>query len=413
MAKNYRDIYNSANDSIALEQRWYAKLETTRGQLAIPTDADFFYTLGGGSINFSQPRETSPHRTGRHNTSTIKKKKEMGWSLSTYFNINESLGAPSTAEIDPAMRMLFKSLFGAEDVTGGSPVYNTSTPPDLTFSLFEVGDKWARQGRGAFVQDATLNFPGNGESMIEWSGNGAESYLCGIAKSTADNDGGNTITLLTADAARIPVGAIIMLIEANGTTRSADTPNGSARTVTAKSTNVITVSGAVLADADGSGGSAPIYVCYYEPTTPTAINNPVTGLVGTFELNGTSFACLRSGVLKIANGHELVNYCYGADALHDRIFVPGSRVTITFAMELNLNHEVLEFFNGLTAFTASDIDLVLGSASGRRFHAVLPQVDFPVPAFSIPDTGSIPVTFEGTAQQTGLEAADEITASFV
>ena len=43
--KNYAEIYNSGNDSISLEQRFYAKLETTRGVLEAPLGTDFFFHL--------------------------------------------------------------------------------------------------------------------------------------------------------------------------------------------------------------------------------------------------------------------------------------------------------------------------------------------------------------------------------
>ncbi len=411
--KNFADLYNSTNDSLALEQRFYAKLEGTKGSLQAPVDADFFYTLGGGSISFNQPFESSPHRSGRHHLDIIKKKKELSFSFSTYFNIDESLGSASTAEIDPAVRLLMKSLFGKE-VAGPPLVYTSATAPDITFSLFEVGDKWSRQARGCFIQSCTMNFPGNGEATMEWSGVGAEAYYVGIAKTLADNDAGNTITLETGEGDRIPVGAFIMLIEADGTTRSADTPNGSPRMVTAKSGDVITVSGAVLADADGSGPGAPIYVSYYEPATPTAINNPVTGLVGSMSLASTSIDCFRSATLAIANDHEVVDYCYGFDTISTPFFVPGSRITATLTVETNLNDEILMLLNRvLTEFEAQDFQLILGSATGRRFVVDVPKARFPTPAFTVPENGSIPISFEGIAYQTALDAADEVTASFL
>lgn len=413
MAKNYKDLYDYTGDSIALEQRWYAVIEATKGQLTGPSDADFFFTLGGGSISFSQPFESSPHRSGRHHTSVIRKKKELTWSLSTYFNIDEALGAASAAEIDPAIRLLFRSVFGKEDLTGGSPVYNSSTAPDITFSLFEVGDKWARQARACFVQGCTMNFPGNGEATLEWSGAGAESVMCGIAKTETDNNTGNTITLLAGEGDRIPVNSLIMLIEADGVTRSADTVGGTWRKVVSKAGDVLTVDGAVLADADGSG--ADLYVSYYEPENPTAINNPVTGLVGTFDIASSSYDCLRSGSLSIANDHELVNYCYGSDSLESPFFVPGSRMTATWSQEINLNDEILELFNRLNGptFETQDIQVILGDAAGRHFKLDIDKIEFPVPAFALPDTGSIPITFEGTAEQSALDAADEVIASFL
>lgn len=412
MAKNFATLYASTNDSGALEQAFFLKQETTKGQLIAPAATDFLFTLDGGSIAFNQPFDSSPHRSSRHHTSIIKKKKTLAWDFSTFFNIDETLGSAASTEIDSAVRTLFRSLMGFEDVSAGA-VYDTSVPPSTTFTLLENGDKWSRQACGCFVQDGEITLPGNGNSMIKWTGNGKEAFYVGIAKSITDNSAGNTINLISADADRIPLGAMIMIIKSDGVTRSTDTAAGTSRLVLAKTSNVITVSGAPLADADGSGGGTPIYVCYYEPATKTAINNPITGLVGSFSIVGLSGQCLRNGTIKMSNSHELVDYCFGSDSLDSPFFVPGSRFTAAVSVEMNMNSEVLEFFNRVTEFQAQDILFVLGSSTGRRMEVAVPNAFFPVPAFSVPATGSVPIVFAGTAYQTVLDAADEVTVSFI
>lgn len=386
MGKNVADLYNFAGDSSAVEQRFYAKLESTRGQLQAPVGADFFFTLAGGSVEFQQPYEVSPHRSGRHNNNIIKKKKETTFSFSTYFNINESLGSFSAAEIDTATKLLWKSLLGKETVGGSSIAYQATTP-DLTFSLYEVGDRWARQTPGAFVMGGNVQLPGNGEATVEWSGNGKTVYYAGIGKSTIDNDGANTVTLQSGEGELFDVGAIVMLVESDGLTRSADTPDGSPRTITAINGDVITLSGAALADADGS--VTPLYLSYYEPATPVAIDNPVTGLTGSMTVAGLTHDCFRNFGLNIQNNHELVDYCYGSDSLAGSLFVPGARVNMEVTLEMNLNKETLKFFNRVKSFEAQDLLAVLGAASGRRAEFDLPKVIFNVPSFAVPETGSL------------------------
>ena len=410
--KNYASIYNSTNDAIALEQRWYVKQETTRGELIAPVDADFFFTLGGGTIEFSQPFESSPHRSGRGHLDIIKKKKECSWSFPTYININTGVAA-GTTELDPAVRTLWKSMLGKETVSSG--VQFTRSIPDLTFSLFECGDKFARQARGAFVQGANMQFPGDGEATIEWSGAAKDALYLGIGQSTADNNGGNTVTLETGDGAQFSqaVGGLVMLIEADGTTRSADTPNGSPRKIVSVVGDVVTLDGAALADADGSGVSAPIYLSYYEPATPTAINNPQTGLVGSFAITGYSgIHCARSIGVNLQNNHELVNYCYGMDALDAPFYVPGDRMTAEVSFEMNMSKDLVGFFNSVQGFDSHEMQVILGLSTTRHLDIDLPKVRFPVPSFSVPDTGSIPVTFTGTAYQTALDADDEISVYY-
>lgn len=415
MAKNYADLYNYSGDSIALEQRFYVKEETTRGTLIAPTGADFFFSMQGGSVEYTQPFEPSPHRSGRGFVGTIKQKKECSWTIPTLFNIDTTLGSGGAAEIDPALRVLWKSLTGKETVSSGL-IYTRDTP-DITFSLVETGDRWSRQVRGAFVQSANLQFPGDGDSMIEWSGNAKDALYVGIGKSITDNTGLNTVTLAAGDGKlfEYAVGAMVMIIEANGTTRSADTPDGSPRTIVSVAGDVVTLSGAVLADADGSGLNAPIYLSYYEPATPVAINNPVTGLEGSVTVASMALQqCVRTFNLTINNNHELRNDCYGEDSLDGFLFVPGARMEARVSMQMNLNKQTFKLFKDLQVFTTQDILLRLGSASGRRFELDLPKVEFPLPTVTVPEEGSIPVDFnDGLCLQTSDGAKDEVTASYL
>lgn len=411
MAKNYSDLYNSTNDSISLDQRWYLKEEATRGVFVAPTGADYFFTKAGGGIEFTQPFESSPHRSGRHHNNIIKKKKELSWGFSTYFNIDTGVAAGVT-EIEPAMRVLWKSLLGKEDTTAGVK-YTAGTTPSTTFSLYEVGDKWARQSRGCFVQGGNCSFPGDGEAGIEWSGAGKDAFYLGIGKSTTNNTG-NTVTLVSGDGGQFKnaVGGLVMVIKSNGTTRSTDTPDGSPRTITAVVGDVVTLSGAALTDSDGSGVGTPIYLSYYEPATPVGIDNPQTGLQGSFTITGLGTLCARSVSLNMQNDHEIVNYCYGSDSASGPIFVPGSRMTATLSFEMNMNKEIMSFFHNVQNFDAQVIQVILGDPTTRHLDLDVPKAFFSVPSFSVPETGSVPVTFEGTAYQTALDAADEVSVHF-
>lgn len=416
MAKNFASIYASPNDAIALEQKFFITEETVRGTLVAPTAADFLFTLPGGSINFTQPIESSPHRSGRHHTNIIKQKTTTEWSLPTFFNIDTLLGAASVAEIDPAMRLLWKSLMGKEDITGGSPVYTSGEPPSITMSLFENGDLWALQAPGCFVESNNASFPGDGQAQSEWAGSAKTALTIGIGQSTVSNDAGNTVTLGTGEGERFPVGAMVMLVEGDGVTRSADTPDGSPRLVTDVTGDVVTLDGAVLADADGSGGAGlELYLTYYEPEEPhVAINDPQVGLEGSLTIAGLGSAdCVRSATINMVNNHEMQDYCYGEEGLGGRLFTPGGRFTAEVGLELNLNHDLVEFLNRIRNFNGEDITLILGDATGRHMQIEVPKAIFPVPEISVPDTGTIPISFTGNAYQTALDAADEVTVSFL
>lgn len=408
--KNYASLYNSTGDSSALIQRMFVKLEPVRGQLTIPLNADFMYQIGGGSLNFSQPINPSPVRSDRDNVTAIKEKKSLEWSIPSLIMIDTTLGTPQAAEVDPAIRVLYKSALGYEDTSAGA-VYNNSVIPDITFSIFEIGDQWAKQARGCFVDGAEISLPGDGQSQHTFSGMGAESYLVGIGKSVTAN-ATNTVTLDTGEGKRFPAGSKVMIVKSNGTTLSTDTPAGTARTVTAVTGDVVTLSGANLTDSDGTVN--PVYLCYYEPQAPVAINDPQTGLVGTF-VSGSipGNPCIRSATISIQNAHEAVNYCWGVDALSGAYFVPASRMTATVSIELNLNHDLVEFYNAVQSFEAQDLIFRLGDTSKRYMEIEMAKVIFQVPAISVPDTGSIPVTFEGTAYASAAGAGDACVVRFI
>ena len=411
MAKNYASIYNNAGDSSSLNQRFFIKQELARGTMIVPAASDYFFALAGGSLNFSQPIESSPHRSGRHNNNTIKQKKALEWSLPTYVNI-DTASAQGVAELESGLRVLWKSLLGKESVPG-AVVYDSSEDPSITFTMFEVGDKFSKQARGLFVDSCEVSLPGDGQSQLNWAGMGVESYLVGIGKSTADNNGANTFTVQVGEGKQFPVGGLVMIIEADGSTLSDDTAAGTARKITNVIGDVITLDGAVLADADGS--AADIYLCYYEPvmTGAEGIDNPQTGLVGTFtSASIPGMPCVRNATINIQNGHEIVNYCWGTDAAYGAIFVPASRLEVDVSIELNLNKDTVAFYNSVQQFEAQDLNFKLGDAAGRHLEIDLPKCIFQVPSISVPETGSIPVSFEGKAYQVALDAADEITVKY-
>lgn len=407
--KNYKAIYDSTGDSSALNQRVFLKLEPVRGQLTIPGNTDFMYQLGGGSLNFTQAINPSPVRSDRDNVSSIKEKKSLEWSIPSLVMINTALGTPQAAEVDNAVKLLFKSGLGFEDLTAGA-VYNNSTAPDVTFSIFEIGDMWSKQARGCFVDQIEISLPGDGQSQYTFSGMGGESLLVGIGKSTVNNT--TNFTLETGEGDRFPLGSKVMIVKSNGTSLSTDTAAGTARTVTAKTGDVLTLSGAALADADGS--TNPVYLVYFEPQAPVAINDPQTGLEGSFV--STSIPgnpCIRSATITLANQHEAVNYCWGEDSLSGSYFVPANRLNVSVSIEMNLNHKVVEFYNNVQSFEAQNLIFRLGDTAKRYLEIEIAKAIFQVPSISVPDTGSVPVTFEGTAYASAAGAGDACVVRFI
>jgi hypothetical protein len=410
MAKNYPSLYASSNDSIALEQKIFLKLETVRGTMALPAGTDFIYTLGGASVNFTQAIESSMSKTGRHHDSVIKQKTSTSWTLPTHFHIDTTLGAAAPGEIDTGIKLLHKSMFGYEDIST-SPIYDASVPPDVTFTIMEVGDVWAKQAPGCFVEGANMSFPGDGQAQCEFSGMAKTSLLVGIGKSVTAN-AANAITLAAGEGKRFPVGAKVMVVK-NDNTKSSDTPAGTARNVVSVSGDIVTVSGAVLTDSNGTVN--PVYLVYYEPEGATAINNPQTGLKGSVTIAGygTIDNCVRSFSLNCTNSHEVQDFCYGEEGLGGALFTPGGRFTAEVSLEINLSRDLVGFLNAQRSFIGEDITLILGDSSSRHLQIEMPKVIFNVPEIPVGDSGTIPISFSGNCYQSGLDLGDEITISYL
>lgn len=410
MAKNFATIYNSNNDSIALESQFFIKEETTRGQLIAPTGADALRVLAGASINLQQPKESSPQRSGRHHSTIIKQKKLTEWTLPALVNIDTSVGQ-GTTELDPAMRVLLESTFGRETVPA-AVVYDAQNAPDLTFSLYENGDMMARQASGCFVNSFSLDAPGDGNAQYEFAGQGKDALYIGIGLTQSDNNAGNDVTLVAGDGEKFEVGGLVMLVEADGVTRSADTPDGSPRTITAIVGDVVTLDGAVLADADGSG--ADIYLSYYEPETPVSIDDIQTGLEGSITIdNLTSVGCVRSFNLSVENNHTIYDNCYGEDGLGGNLFAPGGRIDVSIEMELILSKDKLGYLINKKEFTADDITFILGDATTRHLWINMPKVVFDLPNIETPEDGVVPLQLSGgMALETGYLLGDEISYQY-
>lgn len=411
MSKNYAANYNQTSDSSGIIQSFYLKKETTRGVFNPPLGVDFLFTMSGGNITASQALNSSQHRSGRHNNNFIKEKRVEEFSLSTYFNIDVA-ALNGAAAIDPALKTLWESALGYTEVNISDEfIANPSVAPNITFTLIETGDAWSKQLVGGFIEGCEVQLPGDGQAQASWSGAGGAFRMVGIGKSIVNNSA-NTVTLAAGEGVRFPVGSYVMLVEADGVTRSADTPTGSPRKVVSVSSDVVTLDGAVLADADGS--VTPIYLCYYEPTGAAGIDNPQTGLVG--EISSTmlpSGYCFRSLTIAIANNHERVDYCFGADGLDSPFFIPAGRLDVTVTAELNLSKELVGFYNRVVANEGVDIEAILGNVAGRHYKFVMPKVIFNIPSIDVPETGSIPVSFDGLGYQSALDAADEIEVASI
>lgn len=411
MAKDFSAIY-SQGDSIGLEYKTFIKEETTKGTFEIPAGTDFIDTLSGTTGSLALPFSPSPSKSGRHNQSVIIEKEATTWSVVSLFNFTET-GAWAATGVDLAWRALMKNLLGKETVNASDITYDTATPPSTSFTMLQNGDVQGLQFVGAFANTAEFSLPGDGYAQQTFSGNAKTMYRMGIGQTTTDNNSGNTITLQSGEGSRFEENGYIMIITdaAGGATRSADTPDGSPRKVTDITGDVLTVDGAVLADADGDTGGA-FYVCYYEPTTPSAKDTPVTGLTGSVSFSsGLTKDCVRSINFSIDNQHEIQDYCYGKSGLSDVLYTAGGKFNCTASIEMNLDHELVGYLNDLKDIVDETLTVTLGDTANNYMEWVS-KLKFAIPEIPVPDSGSVVVNLESLCFQSATDAADEFTVKY-
>jgi hypothetical protein len=377
----------------------------------LPGNADLILIKGSGSLTESQELLDSEHKSGRHNTSYILGKSDENWSFPTYFNLNKS-ALNGSAAIDTPMKVLLESALGKTSVglVNSEFIANASAAPDVTFTMMEVGDVSAKQAIGGYVEESEFNLPGDGQAMANFSGKAGSVTIVGIGKSTTIQAATNVFTCDdVGEGKNFPIGSYVMIIKADGVTRSTDTATLTARKVTAVTAGAVTLDGAALTADSNGGPSTPVYLVYYEPPAPVAVDAPETGLVG--DIISTKLPagyCFRSLTIKCTNNHEPVDYCFGTKGLHAPFYIASGRLMVTASAELNWSKKIVSFYNRVKANESVDILAVLGAPTGRRFEFSLPKIYFSVPAVETPESGSIPVTFEGKGYQTVLDAADEI-----
>lgn len=411
--KNFATLYNSQNLSSAIEQSIFVKTETQKALAIAPLGTDAIEQTAA-NVAFAEPRDPSPHKSGRDHVSLIRRKNSTEISLTTAVNIDTSLGGPTSGQIDQAMRALLLNTLGFETETPNLR-YNNSEAPDDSFTMLDNGDKQANQAIGAFIQTMTINIPGADIPTFEFTGMAKTAFNAGIGVSTSDNNGGNIISLDNInEACRFEVGALVMVIKADGLTRSDDTATGTFRRVVSsnEANGQVELDGAVLADSDGSGGA--IYLAYYEPEGVTKINDIQTDLTGDVVVGSLPAGnCVRSMSITLNNNHEVEDDCYGESGLTDALYAASDKFTVEVSIELNLNDDLVEFITKRKNFELENVVATIGSTTGRRMQITMARLQLNVPAVVRPETGRVPVTFEGIALASDSGAGDAIVIDYL
>lgn len=380
------------------------KLGTANGgtETAGVDDEDFLlYTQGGPTFN--QPIESNAHRSGRYHSGIIKAKKVVEWNATTYINMSGSAGA----SIDKAVRLLWKSLLGEEEVVASTAIRYRQRLPNLYFSLVRVSTIFAEYYTGCYVKDMTLTLPGDAAGTCEWSGKGATRTIAGVAKVNGAVSASANVVLETGETDRYDVDAPVMCVDVDGRTilYGAD---GSLKinSITALS-HQLTLSAAVtLAD---NAFIVPWHPGAVQQTGRDAI---FTDLEGSLKLKSSgSEICATNISLTFTNDHVDLENCFGSD--HNEGFAAANRMSIVMSVTADLSNENFGDLVQSSKFAGFTPEVVLGASSGRRLKITASKWIPSVPPIEVPENGTTPVTLEGTLYESVPGAKDPILVEFL
>jgi hypothetical protein len=363
---------------------------------------DWFWTTKMG-IKHSQDFEMSKHKSGRQPSNIIKKKKMLEGDVELYVN----MAGGSTVDIDDSVALLLQCVFGQKTVGANSISFDQKQPPSTYFSILQGNNTFNRVANGCYVKNFTITLPGDGEASMKFTMKGRESKECSIGKVNGPVTASTSVILENGEAGNFEPDCRVMIIDADGRTVLAGVDGGLKVNAVDLTTHTLTLSSSITC-LDGS---------FVAPWLPHVfgfggIDNPVTGLQGSVSFDGgaTTIEEIRSVEISVDPKTEDLDNYYGTDT--NRGYVVGDRSEISVKVEMNLSASQFKKIQQSRRFESFSMKVVLGPANGRRLEIECPKVMYKIPGVEIPDTGTVPVTFEGFALQQVLGSLDAVLLSF-
>lgn len=363
---------------------------------------DWFWVTKMG-IKHSQDFEMSKHKSGRQPSNIIKKKKKLEGDVEMYVNMADG----ASPAIDVSVALLLQCVFGQKTVGANSITFDQKQPPSTYFSVLQGNNVFNRVANGCYVKNFTLTLPGDGEASMKFTMKGRESKECSIGKVEGVVTSSTSVILEAGEAGNFEPECRVMVIDSDGRTTLYGVDGTLRVTAVDLTTNTLTLSSAISC-VDGA---------FIAPWLPHVfgfggIDNPVTGLQGSVSFDGgsTTIEEIRSVEISVDPKTEDLDNYYGTDT--NRGYVVGDRSDISVKVEMNLSASQFKKIQQARRFESFSMKVILGPASGRRLEVYCPRVMYKIPGVELPDTGSVPVTFEGFALQQTLGSLDAIELSF-
>jgi hypothetical protein len=383
-----------------------ADLKLGTGNTGIETagtdSPDWFWTTKMG-IKHSQDFEISLHKSGRQPSNIIKKKKMLEGDVEMYVN----MAGGDTVDIDDSVALLLQCVFGQKTVGSNSITFDQKQPPSTYFSVLQGNNVFNRVANGCYVKNFTITLPGDGEATMKFTMKGRESKECSIGKVNGIVSASASVILEAGEAGNFEPQSRVMVMDPDGRTVLAGIDGTLIVNAVNLTTHTLTLSSAVSVADEG----------FIAPWLPHVfgfggIDNPVTGLEGSVSFDGgsTTIEEIRSVEISVDPKTEDLDNYYGTDT--NRGYIVGDRSEIAVKVEMNLSASQFRKIQQSRRFESFSMKVILGPSSGRHLEIICPRVMYKIPGIELPDTGSVPVTFEGFALQQVLGSLDAVQLSF-
>lgn len=367
--------------ALGRNQKFFAKAETTFGTAVVPAATNAMKVLKS-AFKWNQKRDD--RMDSRASASTLERitgRKEASWSMECYAVPSGSAGtAPDIGDI-------LKALFGTETTSGGvSVTYSLSASQSVRGSLTlvrEYSSVFSQIMAGAFPHTMNLKLSGGDQPKFSFEGRAADCYYTGYTTTNGALSGGETSVVVT-DGSVYEAGSLITIGSSTG------------HTVTAVSTNTLTVSPAV-SGAQSSG----VAVIPYVPSE-TVAGVPIAGVLGSFTIDGSAAPITGFELNVKTNDAPFEDEAFTA-LLTD--YIPGFR-EVTGSISIRIRRDQFKYISAAKLFATRDLAVTCGNVAGKRLVVNVDYAEFEFGDIEMPEAevGTCTIPFKAL----GSSGEDEV-----
>lgn len=250
---------------IAADQICFAVLETVKGTLVFPSNANTVIATAG-YVEMSQNPSFTDSDEVTNSRDVLNRFQDQvpagSWNVPIYARPSGSAGTAPMGDV------FFESLFGTKTTTTSTSVAYTQDMYKPSFSLWSKRGHTVFFAKGAVCQKLSLSATNKGGAKFDLSGGFMSMGWAGSDEVATAAIAGAT-TVVVSDAKKFTVGARIW----NETKNQTNTAAGFEITAVNYGTNTLTISPALPT----GGWSQYDLVSGYLPTTGTAVGEPLEG----------------------------------------------------------------------------------------------------------------------------------------